>query len=276
MKRPSKVTVISAQRPPLGAWLRAAMGAHRLLRTLALRDLRIQYAQTALGLLWTAGQPLVGLLVFTVFFARLVQVDVPGGLPYPLYAFTGMLGWFFFTYIVTRGGLSLVSNQELIARVEFPRIVLPLSKVLTGLVEAGVSLVLLLGMMLILGHAPGWQALLTPLFLLGIIAVGLSIALWLSALTLRYRDLQHIVPYVVNLAIWFTPVFYPSTLVPVEYRFFLYLNPMTAMIEGLRWSLLGGALPDAHYAWSALPVAVLLASGVWYFRWVEGRISDEV
>jgi lipopolysaccharide transport system permease protein len=276
MNRPPKLTVISARRPPLWAWLRGVGAAHRLLRTLALRDLRIQYAQTALGLLWTAGQPLVGLLVFTLFFGRLVQVEVPGGLPYPLYAFTGMLGWFLFTYIVTRGGLSLVSNQELISRVEFPRLVLPLSKVLTGLVEAGVSLVLLLGLMLILGHPPGWRALLTPVFVLGVVAIGLSIALWLAALTLRYRDLQHIVPYLVNLAIWLTPVFYPSSLIPPDYRFFLYLNPMTAMLEGLRWCLLGGEVPSVWYVLSAVPVVVLLVGGVWYFRWVEGRISDEV
>jgi lipopolysaccharide transport system permease protein len=276
MKHPPKRIVISARRPPMGAWLAAAAGAHRLLRTLALRDLRIQYAQTALGLLWTVGQPLVGLLIFTVFFGWLVQVEVPGGLPYPLYAFTGMMGWYLFTYIVTRGGLSLVSNQELISKVEFPRLVLPLSKVLTGLVEAGVSCVLLLAMMVILGHLPGWTALLAPVFVLGIVLVGLSIALWLAALTLRYRDLQHIVPYLVNLAIWLTPVFYPTTLVPPAYRYFLYVNPMTALIEGLRWCLLGGEAPDAAYALSAAPVGLLLISGLWYFRRIEGRIADQI
>jgi lipopolysaccharide transport system permease protein len=276
MNRSPKLTVISAGRPPMGAWLRRALGAHRLLRTLALRDLQIQYAQTALGLLWTAGQPLAGLLVFTLFFGRLVHVAIPGDLPYPLYAFTGMLGWFLFTYIVARAGLSLVSNQELISRVEFPRLVLPLSKVLTGLVEAGVSLVLLLGMMLLLGHLPGWKAILLPLFLMGIVLVGLSIALWLAALTIRYRDLQHIVPYLVNLAIWLTPVFYPTTLIPPAYRFFLYLNPVTAMIEGMRWCLLGGELPSAWYAVSAIPVLLLFLSGLWYFRHVEGRIADQV
>ena len=271
-----KVEVISAARPSVGAWLLRVVRAWRLIRTLAARDLQVQYAQTLLGLLWTAGQPLVGLLVFTLFFGKLVKVEVPGGVPYALYAFTGMVAWFLFTYLVTRGGLSLVNSQELISRVEFPRLVLPLSKVLTGLVEAGVSVVVLVGMMLVMGHVPGPEALLLPVCLLMGVLVGLSIAVWLAALTVRYRDLQHIVPYIVNLAIWLTPVFYPSTLIPEGYRFFLYLNPMTGVIEWMRWCLLGTPMPSGWYGLGGIGVVVLRVGGLGYFRWVEGRIADEV
>lgn len=258
------------------AWLLRVWKARRLLWSLAVRDLRVQYAQTFLGLIAAAAQPLAGLLVFTVFFAHLVKVEVPGNVPYSLYAFTGMMGWFLMTYIVTRGGTSLVSNQALITRVEFPKLILPLTKVLTGLFEAMVSLVLLLAMMAILGHPASWRIVFLPCFLLADVILGLSAAIWLAALSIRFRDIQHFGPYVVNLAIWLTPVFYPSTLVPAEYAIFLYLNPATAIVEGLRWSVLGTPLPSPMYWLSALPVALLFLMGLWYFRSIEHRITDEV
>lgn len=270
------IQVIEAGNPAMGRWLRRAWDARRLLWSLSVRDLRVQYAQTFLGLLWSALQPLAGLVVFTVFFDHLVKVKVPGDVPYPLYAFTGMMGWFLLTYVVTRGGMSLVSNQDLIKRVDFPKLVLPLTKVLTGLFEATVTLALLLGMMAILGHPFSWKVVLVPLFLIVDVVIAFSLAIWLAALSVRFRDIQHIGPYVVNLAIWLTPVFYPSTLVPKEYAILLYINPATAVVEGLRWSLLGTPIPSQMYAISLVPVALLLLSGLWYFRRMEHRIADEV
>lgn len=273
---PQGVQVIEPGRMPLRAWLARVWRARKLLWLLAVRDVRVQYAQTFLGVVVAAAQPLAGLLVFTIFFSQWVQVRVPGDVPYALYAFTGMMGWFLMTYIVTRGGSSLASNQELITRVDFPKLLLPLTKVLTGLFEAMVSLVILLGMMAILGHPVSWRILCLPLFLLADVLLGLAAATWLAALSIRFRDIQHFGPYMVNLGIWLTPVFYPSSLVPPGYELFLYLNPATAVVEGMRWSLLGTPLPSGMYLLSAVPVILLLAGGLWYFRRIEHRIADEV
>lgn len=273
---PQGVHVIEPGRLPLVSWLVRVWRARKLLWLLAVRDIRVQYAQTFLGILVAAAQPLAGLLVFTVFFGQWVKVEVPGDVPYALYAFTGMMGWFMMTYIVTRGGASLASNQELITRVDFPKLVLPLTKVLTGLFEAMVSLVILLAMMAILGHPVSWRLSFLPVFFLADVLLGLAAATWLAALSIRFRDIQHLGPYVVNLGIWLTPVFYPSSLVPPGYEMFLYLNPATAIVEGMRWSLLGTPLPSEMYLLSGLPVMVLLVSGLWYFRRIEHRIADEV
>lgn len=275
-KEAEKIQVIQAGQLPMGQWLLRVWNARKLLGSLAWRDLKVQYAQTFLGILWAAGQPLAGLVVFTVFFGHLVKVQVPGNVPYPLYAFTGMIAWFLMTYIVSRGGTSLVSNQELISRVEFPKLILPLTKVITGLFEALVTLVLLFGLMAILGFPITWRILFVPICLLADVILGLSVAVWLAALSIRFRDIQHIGPYVVNLAIWLTPVFYPSTLVPKGYELFLYLNPATAIVEWMRWSLLGTPMPSPWYALSAIPAVLLLISGLWYFRRIEHRIADEV
>jgi len=242
---------------------------------IAKRDLKVRYSQAFLGVLWAVIQPLTGLVIFTIFFDRLVKIQTPG-MPYPLFAFSGMVSWFFFTHIVTNAGASLVESQALIRKVYFPRILLLFAKTIVGLVEFGISMILLILLMLVMGFPPRWSIILLPLFVLLNIAVGLSIAIWLGALTIRYRDFHHIIPYLVNFSIWLTPVFYPVTLIPPKLEWLVYLNPMAATIAGFRWALTGGPLPDKNYLLSLVPIVALLISGFAYFRRVEDEISDYV
>lgn len=242
--------------------------------SLAIRDIKVQYAQTALGFLWSVIQPLTSLLIWTFFFDKLIDVDT-GAIPYPLFAFTGMIGWYFFSHIFNHAGTSLVNSQDLIRKIYFPRIILPLSKVLVGMVEFSISLTLLFIMMLIMGVPPTINVLFLPFFILFNIITGLSFGIWLSALTIRYRDFQHIIPYLINLGIWLTPVFYPSTIIPKEYNFVLYINPMSAVIAGYRWCLFGGEL-SANYLYGFIPVVILLVTGFIYFRKSEATIADHI
>lgn len=242
---------------------------------MARRDLKIRYSQTFLGFLWAVIQPLTGLVIFTVFFERLIKIQTPGT-PYTLFAFSGMVSWFFFSHIVHNAGISLVESQDLIRKVYFPRILLLFAKTLVGLVELGISLLLLLALMALLGRAVFWSILLLPLFVLANICVALSIAIWLSALTIRYRDFHHIIPYLLNFGIWLTPVFYPVTLIPPRLEWLMCVNPMAATISGFRWSLGVQTAPDQGYLVSFLPAAVLFASGFMYFRKIENEIADYI
>jgi len=265
--------VIEAGKTKLGLDLKRVYAYRSMLFNLAYRDLKVQYSQTFLGLLWSVIQPLTGLAIFTVFFDRLLEVDT-GGIAYPLFAFSGMTAWYFFTYIVNHTGTSLVNAQHLIKKVYFPRLIVPFSKVLVGAVEFTISLALLLIMMLALGVLPDWRVLALPAFIALNILTGLSIGIWLAALTVRYRDFHHIIPYLINFGIWLTPVFYPATLIPERYHFLIYFNPMAGVIAGFRWSLLGDALPAAWFLASFIPVLLLFVGGLFYFKKIERKIVD--
>lgn len=247
-----------------------------MIGTLARRELKIKYAQTLLGLLWTALQPLSGLLIFYFFFNRVIKLE---GIPesgYATFAFTGMTSWYFFSYIVYQASFSLMQAQDLIKKIFFPKLILLLSKVLVGLVDLGISILLLFVIMLIHGIVPSWQIVFLPLFILLNALVGLAVSVWLSALTVRNRDLQHIVPYLVNFGIWLTPVFYPGTLIPDAFKSLLYLNPMTGVIEGFRWSIWNyGALNMGHALGIGLSLIVLV-TGVMYFKKVEDNMADTI
>lgn len=268
-------TVFEGGTEPLGRYLGRVWKARRLILTLAWRDVRITYAQTFLGILWAAIQPLTGLFIFTLFFSWMLKMDT-GNVPYPLFAFTGLMSWYLFSALLRNAGTALISSQDLIRNLNFPRIILPLSKAFSSLPEFGISLVILLVMMLVLGHYPGWQIIFLPIFLLLNVFTALSIGIWLSALTLRYRDFQHIIPYILNFGIWLTPVFYPTTLIPEQYSYVLYFNPMAGIVQGFRWCLLGGDMPSPMFGFSFLAVIVLFFSGILYFRRVERMVTDLV
>jgi len=265
--------IIEPAKKPVLTIVRQIYQFRSILYTLAKRDVKAKYTQTVLGILWSVIQPLTGLLIFTIFFDKLIKVDT-NNIPYPLFAFSGMVAWYFYTFIVNQGGTSLVDSQYLLKKIYFPRLILPLSKVLVGLVDFGISVILLIILMIFLGGMPSFLILLFPVFLLLAVLTGLSIAIWLSALTIRYRDLQHIIPYLINFSIWLTPVFYPSTLVPESYHFILYLNPMAGIIAGFRWCLLGDLIPSINYLWGILPVIFIFISGIYYFIKIEREIVD--
>lgn len=243
------------------------------LLTLALRDVKAKYAQTVLGMLWVIIQPLTGLAIFTLFFQELIPLDT-GNIPYPVFAFTGIVAWYYFAFIVTAAGNALTEGQELIKKIYFPKIILLLAKVLVGFVDFGITFLLLILTLVATGHPIMWTMLLVPVFLFLNILSGLAIALWLSALTFRYRDFYHIIPYLVNFGIWLTPVFYPGTIIPEAYNWALFINPLAFVIAGFRWALLGDVLPSIYYLVSLIPVLFLFFTGLLYFIRVERKIVD--
>ena len=275
MYTPIRITVINSVDQSLYSYLKKVWAFRSLVVTLAIRDLKVKYAQTALGIFWTVLQPLTGLTIFTVFFSKLIKVDT-NGIPYALFAFSGMISWFFFSQIIQSAGLSLLESQHLIKRIYFPRLILLVTKILVALAEFCVSVVLLFLLMLTMGIFFTWPVLFFPFLVIFNIAVAFSVAIWLSALTIKYRDFHHIIPYLVNFGIWLTPVFYPETLIPYRFRLFLFLNPMAAVVKAYRWSLIGGPLPDAGYWLSVIPVLFLLVTGLNYFKKTENEISDYI
>jgi lipopolysaccharide transport system permease protein len=265
-------------RPSLG-WraldLRELWRYHELLWFLALRDLKLRYKQTALGVAWAVLQPLGTMLVFSIFFGKL------GGLPsdgheYPLFVMTALLPWQLFAYALTQSSNSLVSEQRLITKVYFPRLIVPLASVMSGLADFGITFVLLLGMMACYGVVPGWGVLLVPAFVMLALAAALSVGLWLSALNVQYRDFRYTIPFLTQFWMFVTPVAYPSSLVPERYRLLYGLNPMAGVVEGFRWALLGGSAPGPVLLGSLAAVTLLLAGGLFYFRRTERTFADVV
>jgi lipopolysaccharide transport system permease protein len=273
MDRNGKVKIISSQPFSFWGYSQRCWTYRRFLGVLARRDIKAKYAQTVLGVLWIIIQPLTGLAIFTLFFQEFIPLDT-GTIPYPLFAFTGIVAWYYFAYMVAAAGNSLTENQDLIKKVYFPKLILPLTKVLVGFVDFAITFSLLFFALLFLGYELRWAILAVPLFLLLNVLSGLAIAMWLSALTLRYRDFQHIIPYLTNFGIWLTPVFYPGTIIPDAYSWALYINPLAFVIAGFRWALLGDVLPSVYYLVSLLPVLFLFFTGLVYFIRVERKIVD--
>ena len=224
-----------------------------LLYFLTWRDIKVRYKQTVLGAAWAVIQPFGMMLVFTVFFGRLVGVP-SDGLPYPIFAYTALLPWQLFSRALTDASTSLVINERLITKVYFPRLLIPLSAVLASLVDFAIAFVLLLGMMVFYGIVPTGSVLMLPLFVLLALMTALGIGFWLSALNAQYRDVRYTLPFLTQFWLFATPVVYPSSLVPEQWRLLYGLNPMTGVVEGFRWALLGktGA-PDAMLAVSLMP-----------------------
>ena len=267
-------TIISSEKDNWFVYFTKVWQHRSFILTLAKRDLKIKYAQTSLGLLWTAIQPLTGLLIFTVFFNKVMHID---GIPesgYAVFAFTGMTSWYFFSYLVYQASTSLLQGQDLMKKIYFPKLILPLSKVVVGLVDLGISMILLLLIMMIKGIMPSWHLVFLPIFIVLNIIVGLSVSIWLSSLTVKKRDLQHIVPYLMNFGIWLTPVFFPATLIPEKYRFLLYFNPMAGIVEGFRWCIWEYGKYDTLYLIGIILSVLLLIVGLWYFRKVEDEMID--
>ena len=273
MEEPRKMKVIKNEVLNGRVYLQRCWDYRYLLWGLAKRDLKAKYAQTVLGIAWSLLKPLTGLVIFTLFFDKLIKIDTQE-IPYPVFAFTGMTAWYFFTYIISAGGTSLMESQDLLKKVYFPKLIMPISKVLVGFLDFVLSFLLLILLMVFTGHGLRWQIVFLPLFIVLNMITGLSIGIWLSALTIRYRDFYHIIPYLVNFSIWLTPVFYPGTLLPEQYSWALYINPMAGVIAGFRWALLGDIFPDVYYLVSFFIVVALLVSGFFYFKFIEKEIAD--
>ena len=256
-----------------------ALWAYReLLYFLVWRDLKVRYKQTALGVAWIVLQPLVSMAIFSVLFGTLLNVP-SGEVPYPVFAYAALLPWNYFAQSLTRSSTSVVGSAHLISKVYFPRLLIPASGVLSGLVDFGIAFVVLIGLMAYYGLAPTPAALWLPLFLLLAMGTALGFGLWLSALNVRFRDVNYLIPFLVQIWMYLTPVVYGSTLIPERYRFLLSLNPMTGVVEGFRWALLGDRLAEARPSGAlfALSIAIalaVLAGGVLFFRHTEDTFAD--
>jgi lipopolysaccharide transport system permease protein len=266
-------------RPPKG-WapldLREFVGAHELLYFLVLRNLKLRYKQTALGAAWALLQPLLTMAVFTVVFGRLARLDSEG-LPYPVFALAALVPWIYFATALTQAGNSLVDQQQLLTKVYFPRLLLPLAAVIAGLVDLAIAFVLLLIVLGWYGIAPSARLLAAPAFALLAAAAALGPGIWLAALNVRYRDVRHIIPFLVQIWLFATPVVYSSGLIPERWQLLYRLNPMVGVVDGFRWMVAPVAhVSGAELATSAAAVAILLTAGLCFFRRVERSFADVV
>jgi lipopolysaccharide transport system permease protein len=246
-----------------------------LLYFLVWRDIKVRYKQTVLGAVWAILQPVMTMAVFALFLGRLAHVP-SDGLPYPLFSFSGLVPWTYFATAVTGGAMSVVGSQQLISKVYFPRLLVPMAATATPLVDFAIAMATL-GAMLAWYHvAPGAAVVWLPLLILLAAATAFAVSLWLSALMVVYRDVRYVVPFFMQFWMFATPVAYPASLVPAKWRLLYGLNPMTGVIEGFRWALVGGPAPGPVVLVSAAAVAVLLVTGLFFFRRLEGTFADVI
>ena len=241
------------------------------------RDIKVRYKQTALGALWAIIQPVMTMLVFTFLFntvAKLPTDDIPA----PIFSFSALLPWGLFTTALNAASRSLTSNTNMITKTYFPRLILPMASVLGGLVDFAIAFVILIGMMVYFHVYPGWNALwAVPVFLALLLVTALGVALWLSAINVKYRDVGYALPFLTQFWMFVTPVVYSSTVIPEKWRLLFALNPMTGVINGFRWALLGaGNPPDLLVAISAVIAILVLVSGLFYFRNMERTFADMI
>jgi len=247
-----------------------------LLYFLVWRDIKVRYKQTVLGAAWAVIQPFLAMVVFSIFFGKLAKVP-SDGLPYPIFAYAALLPWQLFAHALTESGNSLVASQQLIKKVYFPRLAIPLAAVLAGLVDFAIAFVVLLGMMFYYGIYPTVAIVTLPLFILFAVATAMAAGLWLSALNVEYRDVRYVIPFLTQFWLFATPVAYPSSLVPEPWRAVYGLNPMAGVVEGFRWAILGksGGMGSLMLV-SVLAVIALLIGGLIYFRRLEKTFADLV
>jgi lipopolysaccharide transport system permease protein len=271
--------VVDANKSSFSLNLKELFSYRDLFLILAYRDLRVRYAQTFLGLAWAFLQPVITLLIFTLVFGRFVKVDT-GNIPYPVFALCGMVAWTYFAFVMNQAGNSIIGAQEMVKKIYFPRLVIPLSKALVGLVDLCIALFLLIVLLLVYKVQISINIFVLPVFLVLMILSSLAVGIWLSALTIRYRDFQHIIPFLVQVGLYATPIAYPGETVikslPAWGVVLFYLNPMAGIVEGFRWSILGyGTLHGLSYV-SFGVVVILFISGLVYFRKVERIMADIV
>jgi lipopolysaccharide transport system permease protein len=247
-----------------------------LFQILAWRDLAVRYKQTVIGVAWALIRPLLLMFIFTLLFGRIAKLPSDGNTPYALMVFAAMLPWQFFSGALTESSNSLIQNTNLISKIYFPRLIIPAAAVITSLVDLLVSFVLMLGMMAFYNYWPDWHILFLPLFIALALAVAIGLGLWLCALNVEYRDFRYIVPFIVQVGLYVSPVGFSSSVVPEQWRLFYSLNPMVGVIDGFRWSVLRG---EVQLYWPGLLFSIgltlaLCYSGIAYFRKMERTFAD--
>lgn len=256
--------------------LRELWEYHELLFFLIWRDVKVRYKQTALGAAWAIIQPLFTMLVFTVFFGRLAKIP-SDGLPYPIFAYAALVPWTFFANGLTQSADSLAGSANLLRKVYFPRLAIPIATVLAGVLDFTIAFAVLVVMMLGYGVYPTANIVWLPLLLLLALTTALGVGLWLSALNVQYRDVKYVVPFVVQFWMLATPIAYPSSMISEPWRTWYGLNPMSGVVEGFRWALLGTTDSPGSMIWVSAGVALtLLVGGAYYFRRMEKSFADLV
>ncbi len=285
MNQTEDVSAVLAERPelliePSAGWAALQLGElweyRELLYFLVWREIKIRYQQTILGVGWAIIQPLFSMLVFTLFFGRLAKMP-SDGIPYSVFSLTALVPWTFFVSGLSQASTSLVANANLIGKVYFPRLAIPIASVLSGLLDFVFSFILLLGYMAYYGIVPGVAILWLPAFLLLAVVTALGAGLWLSALNVEYRDIKYVIPFLTQLWMFATPIVYPSSLLPEPWRTVYGINPMAGVVEGFRWALLGsGAAPGMMFVVSFVAATLILVTGIFYFRRMEQTFADVV
>jgi len=265
---------------PSRGWVSLKLGEiweyRELLYFLTWRDIKVRYKQTALGAAWAIIQPFFTMVVFSLFFGRLAKIP-SDGVPYPIFSFAALVPWTFFANGLSQSSNSLVGSSNLITKVYFPRLIIPISAVISGLIDFALAMVVLFAMMIYYGVAPTINSLFLPLFVLLAFVTSLGVGLWLSALNVEYRDVRYVLPFVVQFWMFATPIAYPSTLLHDPWRTIYGLNPMVGVIEGFRWALLGtDTAPGPIIVVSSLASLLILITGAFYFRRMEKTFADVV
>ena len=276
--RPTEVPILRIT-PPSRWWalpVSELWEYRELLYFFVWRELKVRYKQTAVGAAWAVLQPLLTMLIFSLFFGRLAHIP-SGGLPYPIFYYSALLPWMYFAASLQNATNKIVENQNVITKVYFPRLILPFSATLSGLVDFGISFLMFVAIMVYYRVEPSWPILMLPVFLLLAVLTALGVGLWLSALNAIYRDVRYVVPFLVQFWMFASPVVYPSSLVPAKWRWLYGLNPMAGVIEGFRWSLTGTGYPPGRMLLvSSAVVLAVLVSGLMYFQKMETTIADVV
>lgn len=267
------VTVIEPSRGWRSLNLRELWAYRELLWVLTERDIKVRYKQTVLGAAWAVIQPLMLMVVFSVFFGKLAKMP-SDGLPYPIFAYCALLPWTFFTNALSSSAGSVVGSANLISKVYFPRLIVPLASIGSWLVDFAIAAVILLGLMLYYGIDWSWGLLAVPLLVLAVLFVALGVGTLLAALTVAYRDFRYVIPFLLQFWMFATPVVYPASLVPERWQWILHLNPMSGLVEGFRAAFLGRPFDVAAIGVSLVVAVVLFTVGVAYFEKVERRFAD--
>lgn len=270
------VMTIKPSRGLVSLRLAELWGYRELLQFMIWRDIKVRYKQTVLGAVWAILQPLMTMIVFSLFFGRLAKVP-SDGIPYPVFAFAALVPWTFFSTGLGQAANSLVGSANLIKKVYFPRLSIPIATVLAGIVDLGLSFLVLIVMMAYYGIAPTINVVWLPLFILLALITALGVGLWLSALNVQFRDVRYVVPFLMQFWLFATPIAYSSSLLHDPWRTIYGLNPMVGVVEGFRWALLGSPIsPGPQLIASSVAAVTILVTGAYYFRWMEKTFADIV
>ena len=270
------VTIIKPSKGWISPKLSELWEYRELLYFLTWRDVKVRYKQTVLGATWAIIQPFFTMIVFSLFFGRLAKIP-SDGIPYPIFSYAALVPWTFFANGLTHSSNSLVGNANLIKKVYFPRLTIPIATLLSGVIDFILAFTVLLGMMFYFGIIPTWNIVWLPFLLLLALTTSLGVGLWLSAMNVQFRDVRYMVPFLAQFWLFATPIAYPSSLLPDMWRSLYALNPMVGVVEGFRWALLGTTTtPGAMIGVSSLASILLLVSGVLYFRRMEKTFADVI